>query len=300
MNGTTDNGTTDKVNKGIVWVASYPKSGNTWMRVFLYHLVRIVGGHEGEVESLDDLQRIGRAEAGRIDLFERFLARPVFGAPFEQIAAVRPKVQAAIAAEADGIVFTKTHAALGVAEGFPTIDFASTVGAIYVVRNPLDIVASLAGHLEISLDVAIDRMGMDNCIVTPNDLLAPEFWGSWSQNVGSWTGEPNPGILPVRYEDMLSMPQAVFRTVANFVRQPASDEQLSRAIQLSSFKRLRDIERERGFAEARDGQPFFRGGRAGGWRGELSKEQIRRVVTAHQDQMRRVGYLTDELAGLIR
>ncbi len=289
-----------KVRKGIVWIASYPKSGNTWMRVFLYHLVRIVGGHEGDVESLDDLQRIGRAEAGRVDLFEHFMGGPVFGAPFEQIAAARPKVQAAIAAESNGIVFVKTHAALGVVAGFPTIDFASTAGAVYIVRNPLDIVASLSAHLEISLDDAIDRMGIENCIVTPKALLAPEFWGSWSQHVGSWTGQPNPGILPVRYEDMLSMPKAVFRTVANFVGQPATDQQLSTAIRLSSFKRLKDIERERGFAETvSKEQPFFREGRAGGWRGVLSKEQVRRVAATHQDQMRRVGYLTDELAGLI-
>lgn len=289
-----------QIHKGIVWVASYPKSGNTWMRVFLYHLVRIVGGHEGDADDLDQLQRIGGAEAGRLDLFERFLGRPVFGAPFEQISAVRPKVQAAIAAEADGIVFTKAHAALGMVAGFPTIDSKSAVGAIYVVRNPLDIVASLAAHLDVSLDEAIERMGMENCVFSPSDSVAPEFWGSWSQNVGSWTGQQNPGIMPVRYEDMLSMPKAVFRAVADFIHQPATDQQLSTAIRLSSFKRLKDIERERGFSEAvPGGQPFFREGRAGGWRGVLSQAQIRRVVTAHHDQMRRVGYMTDEFEGLI-
>ncbi len=289
-----------KAPKGIVWVASYPKSGNTWMRVFLYHLVRIVGGHEGDADDLNNLQRIGGAEAGRLDLYERFLGRAVVEAPFEQVAAARPRVQAAIAAEAEGIVFSKTHTALGVAAGAPTIDFASTAGAIYVVRNPLDLVGSLSAHFGFTLDEAIDRMALENCVFTPSSALAPEFWGSWSQNVGSWTGQQNPGILPVRYEDMLSMPKAVFRTVANFVGQPATDQQLSTAIRLSSFKRLKDIERERGFAEAvREGQPFFRGGRAGGWRGELSKEQIARVVAAHRDQMGRVGYLTDELARLV-
>jgi hypothetical protein len=286
--------------KGIVWIASYPKSGNTWMRIFLYHLVRIVGGHEGDVDSLDDLQRIGGAEAGRIDLFERFMGRPVVGAPFREIAAVRPRVQAAIAAEANGIAFIKTHTALGMAAGSPTIDFSSTAGAVYVMRNPLDIAASLSAHFGLSLDEAIDRMCMENCTFSPRDTLAPEFWGSWSQNVASWTSQRNPTILPVRYEDMLSMPKAVFRTVANFVGQPATDKQLATAMRLSSFKRLKDIESERGFAEAvREGQPFFREGRAGGWRGILSQMQISRIVTAHNDQMRRVGYLTDDLMHLI-
>ena len=289
-----------KVRKGIVWVASYPKSGNTWMRVFLYHLVRIVGGHEGDADDLGNLQRIGGAEAGRIDLFERFMGRPVVGAPFEQIAAVRPKVQAAIAAEADGVVFSKTHTALGVTAGVPTIDFGSTVGAMYVVRNPLDVVPSLAAHFGISLDEAIDRMCLENCTFTPRDTLAPEFWGSWSQNVWSWTGQPNPLIMPVRYEDMLSMPNAVFRAVAGFVGHQPTDQQLASAIRLSSFKRLKDAEQRHGFVEAvREGQPFFREGRAGGWRRVLSQDQIRRVLGTHHDQMSRVGYLTSDLARLV-
>lgn len=289
-----------RVTKGIVWVASYPKSGNTWMRVFLYHLIRIVGGHAGDAEGLDELQRIGGAEAGRIDLFERFMGRPVIGAPFAEIAAVRPRVQAAIAAEADGVVFTKTHTALGMAAGFPTIDFSSMVAALYVARNPLDIVASLSAHFGFSLDESIDRMCMENCVFTPSETLAPEFWGSWSQNVGSWTAQQNPRIMPIRYEDMLSMPKAVFRAVANFLGQQPTDQQLSSAIRLSSFKHLKDVEHEHGFAEAvREGQPFFREGRAGTWRGVLSQDQVRRVVAAHHGQMRRLGYLTDDLARLV-
>ncbi len=289
-----------QVHRGIMWVASYPKSGNTWMRVFLYHLVRIVGGHEIDDDELEKLRRIGGAEAGRIDLFERFLGRPIAGAPFEEIAAVRPKVQATIAAEADGIVFCKTHSALGKAAGYSTIDRASTAGAIYIVRNPLDVVASLSAHFGFSLDEAIDKIGMEDAVLTPDEALAPEFWGSWSQNVESWTGRQRPEVMSVRYEDMLSTPNATFGSVVKFVGQSLTDEQLETAIRLSSFKRLKEIERERGFSEAtREGQPFFREGRAGGWREVLSQEQIRRVVRAHREQMSRLGYLTEELAGAI-
>ena len=105
--------------------------------------------------------------------------------------------------------------------------------------------------------------------------------------------------MPVRYEDMLSMPNAVFRAVAGFVGQRPTDEQLASAIRLSSFRRLKDAEQKHGFVEAvREGQPFFREGRAGGWRRDLSQEQIRRVLAVHYDQMGRVGYLTSELARL--
>ncbi len=209
-------------------------------------------------------------------------------------------MQAALAAEANGVAFIKAHAALGIAGGYPTIDLTSSVGAIYIVRNPLDIATSLGAHFGFSIDDAIDRICLNNCVLTPDDTLVPEFWGSWSQNVASWTGSPNPRIKLVRYEDMLSMPHAVLRSVADFVGQIPDEQQLADAIHLASFRRLKEIERKYGFSEAvRPDQRFFRRGRAGGWRTELNTQQIRRIVAAHHIQMRRVGYLTSELAAYV-
>ncbi len=282
--------------KGIVWVASYPKSGNTWMRVFLYHLIRLVGGHQGDSDGLADLRRIGGSESGRLDLFERFLGKPPAAATVEEIAAVRPAVQGAIAAEADGLVVTKTHNAFGTIFGAPTIDMKPTAGAIYVIRNPLDVAVSLAAHFDIPIDEAVDRMCLDNCMASGDGRGVYEFWGSWSQNVESWTGNPHPSIMPVRYEDMLSMPKAVFRAAADFIAQRPSEEQLATAIRLSSFDRLRNAERKGGFQETiREGQQFFRIGRAGTWQKALTENQIGRIVGKHHLHMRRAGYLTGDL-----
>ncbi len=281
----------------LVWLASYPKSGNTWMRVFLWHLLRPAADAPGESEeSLDFLTRFAPKASGHVDLFERFLAKPLAEATFEEVAAVRPRVQAAIAAASNGMVALKTHSALGVSYGTPTIDLSLTAGAIYIVRNPLDIAVSLSAHFGTSIDVAIDRMCLENCMVSSDDVAAPEFWGSWSQNVGSWTGAQNPMIMPVRYEDMLSVPELVFPAVAEFLHLQPSDEQLAMARRASSFEHLKETEERSGFPEAmRDGQHFFREGRAGGWREILSEDQVRRLVGAHHVQMGRVGYLTPEL-----
>jgi hypothetical protein len=280
---------------GIVWIASYPKSGNTWMRVFLYHLVRLVHGYEGS-EDISELRRLGGGEAQRLDLFARVLGKPPRDATTEEIAAARPEVQAAIAAEAEGLIFTKTHNALGTFAGAPTIDIDVTAGAIYILRNPLDIAPSLADHFSISIDEAIARMELDNCMVSGDARAVYEFWGSWSQHVASWTGQPDPLIMPVRYEDMLSMPRAVFSKVAEFTRQQPTGAQLGEAMRLSSFQRLRGQEDRHGFQEVlRPDRKFFRQGRAGGWRTALTGDQVRRIVAAHHDQMRRVGYLTPEL-----
>ena len=281
----------------IVWLASYPKSGNTWMRTFVWHLLRQATGEAAPAgDGFDFLRQFAPMEAGHIAHFERFLGKPLASASFAEIAAAHPRVQAAIAAAASGVVALKTHSALGIANGAATIDLALTAAAIYIVRNPLDIAVSLADHFGTSIDTAIERMGLENCMVSSDDEMAPEFWGSWSQNVGSWTGSPNPIIMPIRYEDMLSAPEQVFPAVARFLHIPASPEQVAVAREESSFKRLKEMEERSGFHETvRAGQRFFRKGSAGGWRDILSHDQVRRLVAAHHVQMTRVGYMTPDL-----
>lgn len=279
----------------LVWIASYPKSGNTWMRVFLWHLLQPTG-LSATGESFGFLKGFCTPDSRRVDLFESFLGKPLQQATFAEVAAVRPKVQAAISAAALGVVAVKTHSALGVAEGAPTIDLALMRAAVYIARNPLDIAVSLGEHFGTPIDVAIERMCLENCMVSSGKSAAPEFWGSWSQNVGSWTGAPNPSIMPVRYEDMLSMPKQVFRAVAKFLHQQPADDELAAAMHASSFQNLKATEERAGFPETvRDGQRFFREGRAGLWREKLNRDQIRRLVSAHHVQMRRVGYLTPDL-----
>ena len=277
----------------IVWIASYPRSGNTWIRVFLWYLLRPMGEPE---ENFDFLGGFAAKDSSHVDLFERFLGRPPAEAPYPEIATVRPEVQAAIAEASNGVTAVKTHSALGLAEGASTIDLSLTAAAVYVVRNPLDVAVSLSAYFGTSIDVAIDRMCLDNCIGSTDEGGIPEFWGSWSQNIGSWTGSPNPIIMPVRYEDMMSAPELVFPAVAKFLNLHPSDEQMALARHASSFKHLKEMEQQVGFPETfGEGQPFFRAGRAGAWREILSEDQIRRLVGAHHVQMGRVGYLTPDL-----
>ena len=72
--------------RGIVWIASYPKSGNTWVRVFIHHLLRMAAGKPLEEHDIDELHRTSRSAAGRIDLYERFLGKPVESANPKELA----------------------------------------------------------------------------------------------------------------------------------------------------------------------------------------------------------------------
>lgn len=171
-----------------------------------------------------------------------------------------------------------------------------TLGGIYVVRNPLDVVLSLSDHMGIPLEYAVECICLDGYRAPHTEIELYEPWGSWRENAGSWTSTGQETILTIRYEDMLSSPSRTFRAVMNHLGQNPSAAQIDEAIGLSSFERLREIEKESPFRErSRNAEKFFRVGRAEQWRDKLSEEQVRRIVSFNHRYMRRFGYLTPEL-----
>lgn len=286
---------------GIVWIASYPKSGNTWIRAFLHNLTRILHGESGE----QDINEMARFSTWELDKarYAHFLGfEPDNTIHRAEIAATRHAVHQEIADSAEGLIFIKTHNCLVIDRGHPTINFAVTSGAVYVVRNPLDVAISYAHHAGTTVDKAIEHMTLTNVETAGKEGAIYEVLGSWRQHVFSWTRNPSPAIHIMRYEDMLDDPMRAFGALARHLLLKPTDRQLADAIELSSFSRLKTQEREKGFRERPPNadQDFFREGRAGQWKEILSEAQIARLVRDHADQMRRFGYLTEELVATVR
>jgi hypothetical protein len=117
----------------------------------------------------------------------------------------------------------------------------------------------------------------------------------WSSHVLSWVHAPGLRVHVVRYEDLLADPSLHFAAAARFLGLPADEASLRRAIEASRFEELAGQEANKGFRERpRQAAKFFRSGRAGGWREELSAAQVARLVDAHEPVMRRFGYLDDQ------
>ena len=288
--------TIPKLEGGIVWIASYPKSGNTWLRIFLYHITRIILGVPLEGNDLDHLGRSSLYEARLLNLFEEFLGKPHHTVDWREILPIRPKVQAEIVRRTKRTTYVKTHLGLVNIKNTPAINLAVTLGAIYVVRNPLDVALSLSDHLGMTLDQAVTAMCIPGYYAPGDSEEVYEPWGSWSENVESWTGRPSPLIHIVRYEDLLANPIKSFRAVTDHLGLNPMPAQLAEAVELSSFSRLSAIEKEVDFRErSPHAERFFRVGRADQWRDKLTEEQVRRVVASGHRQMNRFGYLTAEL-----
>jgi hypothetical protein len=204
---------------------------------------------------------------------------------------MRRGAQLAMMASKPDTVIVKTHNTLVELHGHPTINMDLTAGAIYVVRNPLDLVISLADHYGVDIDKAIEVMSDPNNGGMADGNIVFEIHSSWSAHVKSWTQRPHPGLHVVRYEDMLATPLHAFGGITRFLGLKPTRAKLELAIEQSSFKNLRAQEEAKGFNEkSAKGSRFFRVGKAGQWRDVLTPAQIDRVVSLHQEQMSRFGY----------
>ena len=277
---------------GIVWMASYPKSGNTWARAFLHNLVKACNGEEDE----QDINEMARFSTWDLDKkrYAHFLGfEPDNSVHRSEIAATRHAVHAQVADATSGLTFVKTHNALVMDRGHATVNFAATAGAVYIVRNPLDVAISYAHHAGRSIDHAIEHMSMTDAENDGSDTAVYEVHGSWSQHVWSWTRNHHQALHVMRYEDMLAEPATTFAALATHLLLGFTPQQLGEAIERSSFARLQAQENERGFRERPPNadSKFFREGRAEQWRDVLTSTQVERIVRDHGEQMRRFGYL---------
>src|SRR6185437_9585215 len=121
----------------IVWLASYPKSGSTWLRAFLANLVvdRADPLRPDEIRDYTDSE-------SRTDRYTELAGKPSTELAIGEISALRPHVHRLIAERAQGTRLVMTHNFCGSFEGQPLFNWEVTAGAIYVVRNPLDVAVS--------------------------------------------------------------------------------------------------------------------------------------------------------------
>ena len=270
----------------IIWLASYPKSGNTWVRAFLHNLLR-------DPEEGYDINRITdfSANDSAVGWYQPLIGRAPGDWTLEEVGKVRRKAHEAVTRAHPDSVFVKTHNALTVDRYGPLITMELTAGAIYIVRNPLDVAISYSHHLGETIDRTIYLLNNRNTGTPNTKTNVHQLLRSWSEHVQSWTAHPHPGLHVIRYEDMLGQPENLFGGVAACLGLKPPRDRLLRAIERCRFEELRKREETQGFNErGRFLKRFFREGRADQWREVLTDAQVKRIVDAHRPTMQRFGY----------
>ncbi len=287
-----------------IWLASYPKSGNTWFRM----LVANLSAKDGNPVDINALPERGGIASAR-GPFDHLLLIDSGLLTHDEIDCLRPRVYEELAhgaqddeydklQEAPPVRFVKVHDAYTLTpKGEPLLaGRRGADGAIVIARDPRDVAPSLANHNRVSLDAAIELMNNRQAVYCAKpgrlDQQLRQQVPGWSGHIASWLDQTDIPVYLIRYEDMQADTFAAFRKALDFAGRPASNDDIRRAVYYADFTELRRQETEKGFGETprRPGGQFFRRGEAGVWRDELSAEQVARIEAAHAPMMRRLGY----------
>jgi len=274
---------------GINWLVSYPKSGNTWMRMLL-------ANYFGETEQAQDINRAGilHGIAASREHFDRALGISSSDLSAAEVAGLRPHVHAHLAAQADRPIWIKVHdaqQAIGDDWLFPP---RSSHAVVYLIRHPLDVAVSYAFHTGQSVAGTVDTMCRSDTVIaerSPHQL--PQRLGSWSDHVASWVDQAGCPVCVIRYEDMLADPAGQLARAIACGRPGLRIDPLriAHAVEQSRFDRLQAAEDAHGFRERSEKSPrFFRRGLANAWHEHLNADLERRMRAVHHAMMSRFGY----------
>ena len=274
----------------IIWLASYPKSGNTWFRIFLTSLLN---GSEAGLD-INDLNHTPIASSREV--FECHTGLESSDLTHEEIDLLRPDVYRIHSREAASTLYMKNHDAFTKTSGgewlFPP---EATKGVIYLVRNPLDVAVSFANHSSSSISRTVQRICdekqafCDGKTGLRNQLRQKLL--SWSQHVESWLASPCDLCL-LRYEDMKLNSLETFRKAVDFLELEKTDAEINQALESSTIDKIQQQEAENRFCEKpQRAQRFFRKGIVGDWRNHLTEAQVEQIIDTHRVTMQKLGYL---------
>jgi hypothetical protein len=256
----------------IIWLASFPKSGNTWLRLLLANYFM----PKGEEIHINNIFRFTTADT-RQDFFDRAAGRPFHARDAHDWLNMRPKALRLIAASKPEHHFVKTHCKIARIEGQALIPPELTAGAVYVCRNPFDVAISYARHLNLGIDGAIGKMADESALnASKTNLLT--VVGRWDTHIDSWVNAQGMWRHVMRYEDMVADVETAMRGLLAFLKAPVDVGRLRRAIRLAKFENLQRQEKSKGFRERPPAmKQFFVSGGSGGWRETLTPAQIARI-----------------------
>ena len=276
----------------IIWLASYPKSGNTWMWLFIKSYFNPPNKKFSLNHDKDDPYFLETFPTER-----RFDELKIKYQDFFDISKNWINLQSLINLN-NKVNYLKTHNAMCTINNSKFTDIHNTLGAIYIVRDPRDVLVSYSSYKSENIDKTLE-------ILLSNDsyeyasfkdkFYKKSLMGSWSSHYNSWKNYKSKETLLVKYEDMVNKSNSTFLKVLNYLKKISKVEidnnKLNCAIEETSFENLKKLEINEGFKVNPSKKPFFRKGKVGDWKEKLSKDQSLKIEKAFRTEMIELGYL---------
>ena len=282
----------------IIWIASYPKSGNTWVRsllssylytedgIFNFNLLKKILKFPSKkyleffTKDFSDIKKISEywiAAQNRINLYNE-----------------------------NESIFLKTHSALCTLENNSFTNKANTQAVIYIVRDPRNVITSISNHYSRSIEESYNFM-IDN-----NRMLVADKWGgknfgisemlgSWSQHYKSWQNIKFAPILNIKYENLINDTKNSLITIINFLQRfievKVDNKKILKTVESCNFENLSKMEKKQGFDEAAYSEKtskkvdFFHLGEKNNWQNLLNLEIEKKIRTVFDKEMKELKYI---------
>ena len=292
----------------IIWLASYPKSGNTWVRTIINQI--IFNDVKSTTEVFDKLSRIrrypsktdivGLPQLPNHNVFTKEQKKEVIDFTIKNWSVSQDKIN-----KNNKTNILKTHNILCKlnldGKNYSFADLNNTIGVIHIVRDPRNIVTSVKNHFSISTEEDSVEMICDNYNWTgfANNEI-PQLLSSWSNHYNSWKKFPNNYLL-IKYEDLVSdISKEIMRIakyLSNHFEYEFSDKKVDEIIKNTSFENFKELETKGKFNEnsineiTGEKNTFFNLGPENNWKKILKKESIDKIENEFNKEMKELGYL---------
>ena len=282
-----------------IWLASYPKSGNTLVRALLssYFFSKDGVFNFKLIKNIKQFPNAGLFENLGIDIEND-----------KEVVKNYIKVQESIN-QKNSIQFLKTHSYLFNIDNNPFTDLNNTLGAIYIVRDPRNVVTSNAHHYNISIEESLLRM--TSSVHYGGDIKskheadrAKVYLGSWSSNFNSWKSfEPVGKYLLIKYEELISNREETLLKILKYIHKlkkinfVPDNKKLKNVLESTTFEKMKSEEEKEGFSESRTNLktnekiPFFNLGPKNKWQNILKPKIIKKIENSFSVEMKELGYL---------
>ena len=292
------------MHKKIIWVTSYPKSGNTWLRSILSSLFYSEDGKFNfrllqYIKHFDSLENYSFVKEINKNDYENL-------SKIKVISKYRIQAQEKLKTKKK-FIFFKTHSANASLNNHQYTNEKNSLGLIYIVRDPRDIVISYSKYQNISIDRAIEKItnraiieysGFKNNDKVPSLITdkLPYIMSSWDINFTSWERLDAPRLF-IKYEDLINDPLLILNKITTFFQNNIKikienlDIKIENIVKTTNFQFLKKQEKKYGFSESTTHSEFFRKGTSNQWKKILTKKQAEKIENAFQPLMQKLGYI---------
>ena len=283
--------------KKISWIASYPKSGNTYIRLLLSAYFYSTDGIISDFNTIENIFKISRyaflKNIKNVPEIDYFIKNPKISSKYWL------PIQKEISSKIKTNLFIKTHDCMAKINNTYFTNKDLTKCFIYIVRDPRSIAVSYSHHTGYDLNKTIKYLINKNYIINyqKTDLTIPELVSSWAIHYNSWKNFANNGLgLIIKYEELVQNPIIQFRKILlflkNFINFEINEKKLINCVNSTNLQNLKKIENKKGFLEKPfTSKKFFRKGVVDEWTNVLNNEQIKLIENNFFQEMKTLEYL---------